>query len=127
LHEISPVGAHPEHRRGDGPDTPAAGGTALGEPHGRGGHHGLRGRSAGEPPVRSAQAYWLIIAGMGLITVAIRLSMILLLGRVRLVPGISRALRFVPPAVFSALIAPALIRPAGPLDLSPGNPYLLAT
>ncbi len=76
--------------------------------------------------MRSAQAYWLIIAGMGLITVAIRLSMILLLGRVRLIPSISRALRFVPPAVFSALIAPALIRPAGPLDLSPGNLYLLA-
>ena len=76
--------------------------------------------------MRSAQMNWLIIAGMGVITLAIRLSMILLLGRLRLSPGVSRALRFVPPAVFSALIAPALVRPAGPLDLSVGNPYLLA-
>jgi len=76
--------------------------------------------------MRSAQDYWLVIAGMGLITVAIRLSMILLLGRVRLAPAVGRGLRFVPPAVFSALIAPSLLRPEGSLALTPANPFLLA-
>jgi len=76
--------------------------------------------------MRSAQDYWLIIMGMGLITLAIRLSMILLIGRIRLPPAVARGLRFVPPAVFSALIAPALLRPAGPLEVSIANPFLLA-
>lgn len=70
--------------------------------------------------------YWLIIVGMGLTTLAIRVSMILLLGRVQVGPGLLRGLRFVPPAVFSALIAPALVRPQGPVDISMANPYLLA-
>jgi len=69
---------------------------------------------------------WLIIAAMGAITVGIRLSMILLLGRVAVPAAVSRALRFVPPAVFSALVAPALLRPSGALDLSWANPHLLA-
>jgi len=76
--------------------------------------------------MRSATEYWLIIGGMGLITLAMRLSMIVLLNRARLAPGGTRGLRFVPPAVFSALIAPALFRPQGALDLSPANPFLLA-
>lgn len=76
--------------------------------------------------MREPAAYWLIIAGMGAVTLATRLSMILLLGRVNVAPVVARALRFVPPAVFSALVAPALLRPAGPLHLSAANPYLLA-
>jgi branched-subunit amino acid transport protein len=76
--------------------------------------------------MRSEAAYWLIIVGMGLTTLAIRLSMILLLGRVHLPESVVRGLRFVPPAVFSALIAPALVRPQGAIELSASNPYLLA-
>lgn len=76
--------------------------------------------------MRAPAAYWLIIAGMGAVTLLIRLSMILLWGRVS-VPGMmARTLRFVPPAVFCALVAPALLRPAGTVHLSPANPYLLA-
>jgi branched-subunit amino acid transport protein len=63
---------------------------------------------------------------MGLITYGIRLSMILLLGRVELGEGFRRALRFVPPAVLSAIIFPELLRPAGALDISLGNLRLLA-
>jgi branched-subunit amino acid transport protein len=66
------------------------------------------------------------IVGMGIVTYAIRLSLILLIGRVRVPPLLSRALRFVPPAVLAALILPELLLPGGALDLSPTNPRLLA-
>jgi branched-subunit amino acid transport protein len=69
---------------------------------------------------------WLLLIGMGLVTYAIRLSLIVLIGRVDVPPLIQRALRFVPPAVLSAIIFPELLRPGGTLDLSPGNVRLLA-
>jgi len=63
---------------------------------------------------------------MGLITYGIRLSMILLLGRVKLPERVQRGLRLVPPAVLAAIILPELLRPSGALNLSPTNPRLLA-
>jgi branched-subunit amino acid transport protein len=67
-----------------------------------------------------------LIAGMGIITYAIRLSLILLLGRLTVPPFVQRALRFVPPAVLSALILPELLLPGGTVMFSLGNPRLLA-
>jgi branched-subunit amino acid transport protein len=69
---------------------------------------------------------WLIIVGMGLVTYAIRLAPIALLERIEMPPLMRQALRFVPPAVLSALIAVELLRPAGVLDLSLSNTRLLA-
>jgi len=69
---------------------------------------------------------WLLLIGMGLVTYAIRLSLIVLIGRVDVPPIIQQALRFVPPAVLSAIIFPELLRPGGTLDLSFGNVRLLA-
>lgn len=69
---------------------------------------------------------WLIILGMGLVTYAIRLSLIALLGHMDVPPLVRRGLRFVPPAVLSAIIFPELLRPAGALDVSLGNVRLLA-
>ena len=69
---------------------------------------------------------WLIILGMGVVTYLIRLSLIALFGRLEMAPIIERALRYVPPAVLSAIIFPELLRPAGALDLSLGNVRLLA-
>lgn len=69
---------------------------------------------------------WLAIFGMGVITYAIRLSLIVLSGRVTLSDPIQRALRFVPPAVLAAIIAPEMLRPGGTLDLSLGNVRMLA-
>ncbi len=69
---------------------------------------------------------WLAIIGMGVITYAIRLSLIVLSERVSLSAPIQQALRFVPPAVLAAIIAPEMLRPGGVLDLSPGNARLLA-
>ena len=69
---------------------------------------------------------WLLLLGMGLVTYAIRLSLIVLIGRVDVPPLVQKALRFVPPAVLSAIIFPELLRPGGTLDLSFGNVRLLA-
>jgi branched-subunit amino acid transport protein len=63
---------------------------------------------------------------MGLVTYAIRLSMIVMIGRVNLPPIIQWALCLVPPAVLSAIIFPELLMPRGTLDLSFGNLRLLA-
>ena len=69
---------------------------------------------------------WLLLICMGLVTYAIRLSMIMLIGRVNLPPIIQWALCLVPPAVLSAIIFPELLMPGGTLDLSFGNLRLLA-
>lgn len=68
----------------------------------------------------------LIILGMGIVTYATRLAPILLLEHVEMGALARRALRFVPPAVLSALIFPELLLPGGALNLSLGNPRLLA-
>ena len=67
-----------------------------------------------------------LVVGMGIATYAIRLSLILLLGRLNVPPLVQRALRFVPPAVLSALIFPELLLPGGTPVFSFWNPRLLA-
>ena len=53
---------------------------------------------------------WLAILVIGVATFALRFSFIYLFGRVDEVPPrVRRALRFVPPAVLAALVAPALV------------------
>jgi branched-subunit amino acid transport protein len=71
-------------------------------------------------------ALGLIICCMGVVTYAIRLSLIALLGQIAVPRLVQRALRFVPPAVLSAIILPELLRPAGTLTLSLANPRPLA-
>lgn len=68
----------------------------------------------------------LTILGMGVITYAIRLSPFLIPERVALPPWLLRALRYVPAAVLTAIIAPELLQPGGTLDISLGNERLLA-
>jgi branched-subunit amino acid transport protein len=70
--------------------------------------------------------YWPIIIAMGVVTFGIRLLPIALLGRIEIPVVVQRALRFVPPAVLSAIIAPELLIPGGKFDLSPGNARLIA-
>jgi branched-subunit amino acid transport protein len=69
---------------------------------------------------------WLLLLAMGAVTYLTRLSMIALLGQVEIPDLVKRGLKYVPPAVLSAIIAPALLRPNGPFDLSPSNERLLA-
>lgn len=69
---------------------------------------------------------WIIILGMGVITFALRLSMIVGSGRLTISEPLQRALRYAPAAVLSAIILPEMLLPGGTLDVSPGNARLLA-
>lgn len=72
-------------------------------------------------------AHWVtLLVGMAIATQLSRLLPILLLGKRRLPPWVQSALGFVPSAVLAAAIAPALAMPAGQLDLSFTNYFLLA-
>jgi branched chain amino acid efflux pump len=66
------------------------------------------------------------LAVAGLLTFAIRLSFILLLSRVAVPPLLVHALRFVPPAVLSAIVASEIFIRDGAPDLSLGNVRVLA-
>jgi len=70
---------------------------------------------------------WLVIAAIGIGAFVLRFSFIGLSGRMALPDAMTRALRFVPAAVLSAIILPAALRmPAGELDASLDNPRLIA-
>jgi branched-subunit amino acid transport protein len=69
---------------------------------------------------------WLVMLIAGLATYAIRLSFILFIGRRRIPVLLLRALRFVPPAILTAIIFPEVVMPGGNLDLSFGNPRLIS-
>ena len=69
---------------------------------------------------------WLLMLVGGLITFGIRLSFIFLLEKVITPDWFKRALRFVPPAVLSAILLPALVQRNNKLDFSVQNPQLLA-
>ena len=69
---------------------------------------------------------WLIFLAAGLLTYAMRLSFILLWGKIDVPAWLRRALRFVPSAVLTAIFFPELFMPGGVLDLTPGNARLIA-
>jgi len=69
---------------------------------------------------------WLIMLVTGLITYGIRLSMIVLYGKQEMPLRLQQALRFVPPAVLSAIISPEILLPGGNLNASLENPRLVA-
>jgi len=65
----------------------------------------------------------LLMAG---VTYALRASFLLLPERVALPHAVRRALRYVPAAVLTAIWAPQLVFQNGHIDVSLGNPQLLA-
>lgn len=71
---------------------------------------------------------WLVILLGGLITFGMRFSLIYLLaeGRFHIPEAMRKALHYVPPAVLSALIFPAIFLPNDVLDISLSNHHLLA-
>ena len=69
---------------------------------------------------------WIVMIILGLLTFFIRFSIIALLERFKLPRNFQRALRFVPIAVLSAIIAPELGYSNNLLAISPTNPRLLA-
>ena len=69
---------------------------------------------------------WLIVIAMGIVTFGIRLVPIVLLGRIEIPLMVQRALRFVPPAVLTAIVVPELLYHNNQIDVSPTNVRLLA-
>lgn len=72
-----------------------------------------------------------LVIGMALVTFAVRYPVLLLVSRIPLPEALFRALRYVPPAVLAAIIAPAVLIPRNIIlrntnDLSPDNSYLVA-
>jgi len=69
---------------------------------------------------------WLVMLLGGLITFLIRFSLIYLFGKFNVPETMLQALRYVPPAVLSAIIFPELFLHAGTLNISLENTRLLA-
>jgi branched-subunit amino acid transport protein len=69
---------------------------------------------------------WLVMLLGGLITFGMRFSLIYLFGKFQISETMRRALRYVPPAVLSAIIFPELFLRDGTLNLSLNNERLLA-
>jgi branched-subunit amino acid transport protein len=74
----------------------------------------------------STPTLWLTIAGVAGVTFALRLSFIVLLGRIEIPPFLKRALRYVPAAVLTAVVIPLLFYADGSLEFSLGNERLVA-
>ena len=74
----------------------------------------------------STLTLWLTILGAGVVTFGLRLSFVVLLGRVEMPAYLVKALRFVPAAVLTAVVIPLLFYSNGSLDVSLGNDRLLA-
>jgi len=69
---------------------------------------------------------WLVFFLSGLVTYIIRLSFIVLVDHKRMAPWLRRALRFIPPAVLTAIIFPEILLREGSLFVSLENARLLA-
>ena len=69
---------------------------------------------------------WLVMILGGLITFLIRFSLIYLFGKFKIPETMQKALRYVPPAVLSAIIFPELFLQEGTLHLGLDNTRLLA-
>ncbi|MCL6415565.1 AzlD domain-containing protein [Aestuariirhabdus sp. Z084] len=67
----------------------------------------------------------LLILGMVAVTFPVRYTLFALAGRFRFPEAVSDALRFVPPAVLTAIIVPAVLMPNGEIQLSLDNAYLI--
>jgi branched-subunit amino acid transport protein len=74
----------------------------------------------------STPTLWLTIAGVAAVTFALRISFIVLFGRIEVPPFLERALRYVPAAVLTAVVIPLLFYANGSLEISLGNERLLA-
>ena len=74
----------------------------------------------------STSEAWMI-GGMVAVTFGIRYLLFGVAGRMRMAPWLAESLKFIPPAVLTAITIPAVLLPRGQWDLSLANPYLVAT
>lgn len=56
---------------------------------------------------------WLLIAGMAALTFTLRYGVLGMSGQISLSPRLTSLLRYVPPAVLTAIVVPAVLIPAG--------------
>src|SRR5690242_15146889 len=68
----------------------------------------------------------LLILGMMLVTFGVRYLMLAMVGRLQLPSYLIRALSYVPVAVLTAIIVPAVLMPEGAIDIGIDNAYLVA-
>lgn len=68
-----------------------------------------------------------MILGMALVTFGVRYPVLALVSRIRLPERVLAALKFVPPAVLSAIILPKVVMPDGNVELNISNPELVAS
>jgi branched-subunit amino acid transport protein len=73
----------------------------------------------------TANEGWMI-AGMMVVTFGTRYFLFALADRIRMAPWIEGSLKFIPPAVLTAIILPAVLLPQGDWQVSFSNPYLVA-
>jgi branched-subunit amino acid transport protein len=67
-----------------------------------------------------------LIAGMALVTFAIRYPVLAMSGRIKLSPQFLQVLRYVPPVVLTAIVVPAVLMPTGQtLEVSYTNARLV--
>jgi branched-subunit amino acid transport protein len=70
---------------------------------------------------------WLIVVGVGIGTYLSRVSFIAILGGRAFPEPLERALGYVAPAVFAAIVLPAVLLPEGAIDATPTtNPRFVA-
>ena len=69
---------------------------------------------------------FLLVAGMALVTFGVRWPVLTVVGRIPLPQPVLDAMKFIPPPVLTAIIAPAVLMPAGALEISLHNAYLVA-
>jgi branched-subunit amino acid transport protein len=75
----------------------------------------------------SAWTWWIVIVVVGMLNYASRLSFIAFFARVDIPPFVARALRFVPAAMLTAIVVPAVVFSApATLAFSYTNPKLVA-
>ena len=70
---------------------------------------------------------FILIAGMALVTFATRYPVIAVLSKIPLPDPVFRALRYVPPAVLTAIILPAVLLQDSEMTLTYLNPSLVAS
>ncbi|MCP1675949.1 branched-subunit amino acid transport protein [Natronocella acetinitrilica] len=69
---------------------------------------------------------WTLVVVIGVVTFALRLSGILVLGSREMPPLLERALRYVPAAVLAAIVVPAIIHGGPDQGFHAGNSRLFA-
>ncbi len=67
----------------------------------------------------------LLILGMMIVTFGVRYPVLALVGRIELPEPVIRALRYVPPAVLTAIIVPPVLLRDGQIALTLDNAYLI--